>query len=111
MKTENIKTVSFCVSIPNREGTKVARSFYIPLPVREDESGETIVTPEGHELIERVKVAEILADLCVETRRILLGVDLAQGYVSADIRKQLERVLADIQYAQTKRCYTLDRKE
>jgi len=55
--TTDLKMRPFDVHIPNLDGDDIAETVRIEVPVRIDpESGEEILTPEAHELIEKTKV-------------------------------------------------------
>ena len=54
--TTDLRMRPFDVHIPNLDGDGIAETIRIEVPVRVDaESGEEILTPDAHELIEKTK--------------------------------------------------------
>jgi len=85
MKTNtNVVMRPFDVHIPNLEGDGVAEIVRIDIPVRIDQqSGEEILTPEAHELIERTKLRCMGLMSAEDLRQLRERLSLTQEEMSA----------------------------
>ena len=81
--TVDLKMRPFDVHIPNVDGDGVAETIRIEVPVRVDpESGEEILTPEAHELIEKTKARRMGLMSPDELRELRERLDLTQEEMS-----------------------------
>ncbi len=81
--TTDFKMRPFEVHIPNLDGDGIAETIRIEVPVRIDpESGEEILTPEAHELIEKTKARRMGLMSPDEIRELRERFDLTQEEMS-----------------------------
>jgi len=81
--TADLKMRPFDVHIPNLEGEGIAETIRIEVPVRIDpETGEEILTPEAHELIEKTKARTMGLMSPEEIRELRERLDLTQEEMS-----------------------------
>jgi DNA-binding transcriptional regulator YiaG len=81
--TTDLKMQPFDVYIPNLDGDAIAETVRIEVPVRIDpESGEEILTPEAHELIEKTKARRMGLMLPSEIRDLRERLELTQEEMS-----------------------------
>jgi len=85
MKTiTGLKMRPFDVHIPNLDGDGIAETIRIEVPVCVDaESGEEILTPDAHELIEKTKARRMGVMLPDEIRELRQRLNLTQEQISA----------------------------
>ena len=84
MKTiTDLKMRPFDVHVPNLDGDGIAETIRIEVPVRVDaESGEEILTPDAHELIEKTKARRMGLMLPDEIRELRERFNLTQEQIS-----------------------------
>ena len=81
--TTDLKMRPFDVHIPNLDGDGIAETIRIEVPVRVDaESGEEILTPDAHELIEKTKARRMGLMLPDEIRELRERFKLTQEQIS-----------------------------
>jgi len=81
--TSDLKMRPFDVHIPNLDGDGIAETIRIDVPVRIDaESGEEILTPDAHELIEKTKARRLGLMSPDEIRELRERFDLTQEKIS-----------------------------
>ena len=81
--TTDLRMRPFDVHIPNLDGDGIAETIRIEVPVRVDaESGEEILTPDAHELIEKTKARRMGLMLPDEIRELRERFKLTQEQIS-----------------------------